>query len=208
MELATLVIASSIVSVTGTVELIAALISSIFVSIFPVATVVACVALALIVTVWMVDMYCSYYDYIYTGNLESYVDTQDKAFQLFILGNFELIMSQFIFAKYAAPYLGKEVVENDSYSIKEGDSNGYNPLENIVYTDKVKEQMTLGDYHSFPEAVEGFGDMGKISTIVGGDGISRTLVEIEGSYMGKDGVFQFIIEPDGVTCNHRIFIPE
>lgn len=68
--------------------------------------------------------------------------------------------------------------------------------------------MTLGDYHSFPEAVEEFGDRGKISTIVGGDGISRTLVEIEGSYMGKDGVFQFIIEPDGVTCNHRVFIPE
>ena len=107
MELATLVIASSIVSVTGTVELIAALISSIFVSIFPVATVVACVALALIVTVWMVDMYCSYYDYIYTGNLESYVDTQDKAFQLFILGDFELIMSQFIFANYPARYLKK-----------------------------------------------------------------------------------------------------
>ena len=35
------------------------------------------------------------------------MDTQDKAFQLFILGNFELIMSQFIFANYMAPYLKK-----------------------------------------------------------------------------------------------------
>lgn len=76
-----------------------------------------------------------------------------------------------------------------------------------MYTDKVKAQMQLGDYHSFPEDVEGFGDMGKISTMVGGDGVSRTLIEIEGSYMGKDRVFQFIIEPDGITCNHRLFVP-
>ena len=97
--------------------------------------------------------------------------------------------------------------EGGSYTIKDGTSSGYNPLEDIVYTDKVKEQMLLGDYHSFPEAVDGFGDMGKVSTIVGGDRVSRTLVEIEGSYMGKDGVFQYIIEPDGVTCNHRLFVP-
>ncbi|MBQ4537703.1 MAG: hypothetical protein II994_08840, partial [Lachnospiraceae bacterium] len=65
-----------------------------------------------------------------------------------------------------------------SFTIKDGNSSGNNPLENVVYTDKVKEQMALGDYHSFPEAVDGFGDMGKVSTIVGGDGILRTKVEI------------------------------
>ena len=100
-----------------------------------------------------------------------------------------------------------ERFKSGSYTIKDGTSSGYNPLEDIVYTDKVKEQMMLGDYHSFPEAVEGFGDMGKVSSIVGGDGVTRTLVEIEGSFMGKDGVFQYIIEPDGVTCNHRLFVP-
>ena len=42
-----------------------------------------------------------------------------------------------------------------------------------MYTDKVKAQMQLGDYHSFPEAVEAFGDMGKISTMVRGDDVSR-----------------------------------
>lgn len=35
---------------------------------------------------------------------------------------------------------------------------------------------------------------------------SRSLVEIEGNYRGKDGVFQFIIESDGITCNHRLFV--
>ena len=67
--------------------------------------------------------------------------------------------------------------------------------------------MEQGDYHSFPREVEAFGDMGNVSTITGGDGIGRTLVEIEESYNGVDGVFQFIIESDGVTCNHRLFVP-
>ena len=82
-----------------------------------------------------------------------------------------------------------------------------NPLENIKYTDKVKNQMKLGDYHAFPESVEGFGNDGKITTITGGDKITRTKIEISGSYADKDGVFQYIIEPDGVTCNHRLFVP-
>ncbi|MDE6761316.1 MAG: RHS repeat-associated core domain-containing protein, partial [Lachnospiraceae bacterium] len=83
-----------------------------------------------------------------------------------------------------------------------------NPLKNIVYTDKVKNQMDLGDYHSFPESVDEFGGNGKITSIVGGDNVPRTLIEISGSYMGKEGVFQYIIEPDGITCNHRLFVPD
>ncbi len=82
-----------------------------------------------------------------------------------------------------------------------------NPLENIKFTDKVKAQMKLGDYHSFPESVEGFGVNGKITKITGGDKIVRTKIEIPGSYKGKDGIFEYIIESDGVTCNHRLFKP-
>ena len=83
-----------------------------------------------------------------------------------------------------------------------------NPLENIVYTDKVKKQMQLGDYHSFPSSVDGFGASGKITTITGGDKLTRTLIEIQGSYRGIEGEFQYIIEPDGITCNHRLFVPD
>lgn len=82
-----------------------------------------------------------------------------------------------------------------------------NPLENIKFTDKVKEQMKQGDYHSFPDSVDGFGSNGKVTQITGGDKLVRTKVEIPGSYKGKDGVFEYIIEPDGVTCNHRLFKP-
>lgn len=83
----------------------------------------------------------------------------------------------------------------------------YNPLENIKYTDKVSEQMKQGDYHSFPESVEAFGADGKSTQIVGGDGITRTKIEIAGSYKGKNGTFEYIIEPDGKTVNHRLFVP-
>ena len=82
-----------------------------------------------------------------------------------------------------------------------------NPLENIEYTDKVKDQMKLGDYHSFPESVDAFGAYGKISKIKGEDGIIRTKVEIQGGYRNKEGVFEYIIEPDGKTVNHRLFRP-
>ena len=97
--------------------------------------------------------------------------------------------------------------EADEYTITQGSHADNNPLDHIEYTDKVKIQMEQGDYHSFPREVESFGDLGKTRTITGGDGINRTLVEIEGSYKGVDGVFQFIIEPDGITCNHRLFVP-
>lgn len=35
----------------------------------------------------------------------------------------------------------------------------------------------------------------------------RTKVQIPGSYMGKDGFFGYIIEPNGRDCNHRMFVP-
>ncbi|MDY6013158.1 MAG: hypothetical protein SPJ33_09665, partial [Clostridium sp.] len=82
-----------------------------------------------------------------------------------------------------------------------------NPLSNIKYTEKVKKQATQADYHGFPESVDGFGACGKITNITGGDGIVRKQIEIPGSYMGKEGVFQYIIEADGVSCNHRLFVP-
>ncbi|WP_404447372.1 hypothetical protein LG307_01835 [Sutcliffiella horikoshii] len=83
-----------------------------------------------------------------------------------------------------------------------------NPLEKIKYTNKVVGQMKQGDYHAFPRSVEAYGKYGKVKTITGGDGKKRKLVEISGNYKGKDGVFEFIIEPDGVTVNHRLFRPK
>ena len=79
-------------------------------------------------------------------------------------------------------------------------------FEGTSYTDKVKAQMKQGDYHSFPESATAFDDAGKVKPLTGGDGVVREMLEIPGSYKGKDGVFQFIRETDG-SINHRLFVP-
>ena len=73
-------------------------------------------------------------------------------------------------------------------------------------TQKVLDQMRLGDYHAFPRVVENFAENGAVRTIRGGDGVARDMLEIFGSYRGRDGVFEFIRESDGLI-NHRLFRP-
>jgi len=91
--------------------------------------------------------------------------------------------------------------------LTDGDSNVDNPLENIVYDNSVIRKMERKDFHSFPEEVLAFGKYGEVTKIIGRDGIERTGVYIKGSYRGRDGVFEFIIENDGKTVSHRFFRP-
>jgi hypothetical protein len=84
--------------------------------------------------------------------------------------------------------------------------NSHNPLANIRYSNKVKEQATFNDYHGFPEVVDAFGADGNAFQRIGGDGLTYTHVEISGGYMNEEGVFHYIIGPNNI-CNHRIFEP-
>ncbi len=81
-------------------------------------------------------------------------------------------------------------------------------FEGSRYTSKVLKQMEggVGEFHSFPESVTAFETAGKVRTVTGGDKVVREVLEIPGSYSGKNGVFQFIKNPDG-TINHRQFVP-
>ncbi len=47
---------------------------------------------------------------------------------------------------------------------------------------------------------------GKVETIIGGDGVPRAKLTVQGSYRGKSGTFEYIRNPDG-TINHRLFVP-
>ncbi|HYW08312.1 MAG TPA: RHS repeat-associated core domain-containing protein, partial [Longimicrobium sp.] len=100
-----------------------------------------------------------------------------------------------------------------------------NPLNGTRYTGKVRQQMrprsvarevelsggrkqTVREYkpdnHGFPLQVDNMARFGTTKAFKGGDGVERTLVEVRGHYQGKNGTFEWIIEPDR-TVNHRYF---
>ena len=81
-----------------------------------------------------------------------------------------------------------------------------NFFDGAKYTQKVKIQASSGDYHSFPQSVDGFAKHGTVSKITGKDGVVRNKLEIPGSYRGKKDVFEYIREPNG-NINHRLFVP-
>ena len=88
-----------------------------------------------------------------------------------------------------------------------------NPLDGTKYTPKVLRQMEpnpvtgLTENHGFPKIVDDYAIEGRVSQLTGGDGIPRIKVELDGSFRGKDGVFEWIIESDN-TINHRLFRPD
>ena len=79
-------------------------------------------------------------------------------------------------------------------------------LKDIEYTDQVKGKMMQDINHGFPSMIDDIaGTHGKVGTFTGGDGVVRTAVELPGAINGKVGFYQYIIEPNGVTVNHRFF---
>lgn len=79
-------------------------------------------------------------------------------------------------------------------------------FQGTKYTNKVLGQMKSEPFHAFPESVKAFESSGVISTIKGGDGITRQMLKIPGEYGGKKGFFEFIKEANG-SINHRFFRP-
>jgi len=84
-----------------------------------------------------------------------------------------------------------------------------NPLEGTKYTPKVQAQMSNpGDlYHSFPSSVDALAQPSDVSIEPGEDGVARINVRIPGSINGTEGEFRYILEPDEVSINHRLFEP-
>lgn len=72
------------------------------------------------------------------------------------------------------------------------------------YSEKVKAQQSQFDNHSFPNIVDNFESSGKISTKIGNDGLYYRWLEIEGSYRGNEGTFEYIKDMNGVIW-HRFF---
>jgi hypothetical protein len=110
---------------------------------------------------------------------------------------------------FAVPYLGTagKVVSSEGATSKGATSF----FEGTQYTPKVLKQMAgeAGEFHSFPEAVRAFEGSGTVRAVTGGDGVTRSMLEIPGSYLSDggtwyNGVFQFMKEANG-DINHRFF---
>jgi hypothetical protein len=61
------------------------------------------------------------------------------------------------------------------------------------------------DFHGFPRVVDNYAKFGRIESLVGRDGISRTKISLPGGYRGREGNFEWIVEVDK-TINHRLFV--
>ncbi len=60
-------------------------------------------------------------------------------------------------------------------------------------------------HHSFPTLIDELAlKYGDRSKLIGGDGIIREIITIEGSINGKNGKFEWIIEANNAV-NHRFF---
>jgi hypothetical protein len=93
-----------------------------------------------------------------------------------------------------------------SFSAAEDGAAAANPLTNTMYSQKVLDQMAQGDYHAFPESVDGFADQSQVTTELGGDGSPYTHVRIPGGFGSDEGVFHYIFGDNGVIT-HRLFEP-
>ena len=112
---------------------------------------------------------------------------------------------------------GADEVDGIRTQIKQGVETGSDALEggsktvdiNNPVLDNIRTGSALkGDsLHAFNDIIDNYaGDATKFS-LTGGDGVERTLYQLEGSLNGKQGIFEWIVDPDptkGVT--HRRFI--
>ena len=91
------------------------------------------------------------------------------------------------------------------YDIGSGAANFF---VEATYTDKVIMQMGKDAYHGFPVIVDSISaQSGKVTRIVGGDGVKYLRLQIDGAVNGVKGVFEFIKDSAGYI-NHRLFRPK
>lgn len=100
----------------------------------------------------------------------------------------------------------KEVEEKEGVYVERGSNKIEikNPvLENIRTGSALKEDAL----HAFNDIIDNYAGYATKFSLVGRDGIKRSLYQIKGSLNGKQGIFEWIVDPDptkGVT--HRRFI--
>lgn len=81
-----------------------------------------------------------------------------------------------------------------------------NKIDHIKPNNKIaKEFPNIPLEHGFPDIFDNCSRFAEEFSITGGDGIKRRLFQVEVNYNGRDGVLEWIIEPNG-DMSHRRFI--
>lgn len=122
LELQLLVLASSFASASNAALLVDVLSKSIFAAMFPVMIYAVYASIILLVSIMIVDMYVSYYDYIMSGDTDAYFHTEELGMLLYFVAELELDASLFLYANFVLPFLVND--ENEGDSSGEGTETG------------------------------------------------------------------------------------
>ncbi len=122
LELQLLVLASSFASASNAALLVDVLSKSIFAAMFPVMIYAVYASIILLVSIMIVDMYVSYYDYIMSGDTDAYFHTEEMGMLLYFVAELELDASLFLYAKFVLPLLTDD--ENEGGSSGEDTETG------------------------------------------------------------------------------------
>jgi RHS repeat-associated protein len=85
--------------------------------------------------------------------------------------------------------------------------NKPNPLEDVVYQQRVIDQMAKGDYHDFPREYDSLAVDGQVTHGLDRGGRPETFITVRGTYKGEFGTFEWGINYKNELF-HRLFRPD
>ncbi len=85
--------------------------------------------------------------------------------------------------------------------------NKPNPLEDVIYQQRVIDQMAKGDYHDFPREYDSLAIDGQVTHGLDRGGRPETFITVRGTYKGEFGTFEWGINYKNELF-HRLFRPD
>jgi hypothetical protein len=105
----------------------------------------------------------------------------------------------------AAKIANKADKTADAAKVAKKASKGKKITNPIVTSKRIGKATKTDAYHNFPNVIDNYAGKAKTFPLKGADGKTRELFQIGGSYKGKKGIFEWILDNEkGVT--HRRFI--